>query len=512
MIIILLCALATTVPFITKAFHIDDTYYFAIIKAILNDPARPYSFWINWTDLPEFGFSGRFPPLFCYILSPVYFLFGPNPIALHGMAIAVYLMGVFGFYKLCKECALDPIYPTLVYTCVPLFSVGLNIMLDIPALSFSVMAVLMMMRGKKKTAYYWGAGIFLLAALLTKYSALTLLPAMLVYAWASRNKGAVIPVIIAGTGFLVWNLYTDAIYGQMHFFNSAGNAFKYYRVFLLHPLAFVLIIGTFFPYAIVCLRKGRRLWTAVALGSLTTVGLAIYWRTVADIPTAALTGLGIALGSAFCMQWIRWAKSTKDQPLTLFFATWIIMVLVMNLVAASFVAARNVLIMLPALIIPLFQWIQDDAVAHKRLSRLLPCMFILSLALGYSDYRYAGVYPKAAETISSQFSGKTIWYTGHWGWQFYADQHGFQSLSAAGPEPRTGDIVIIPEHVDQQTLPNRITQRLKQSGQLQFPASPWPLQTQSNAAHAGFYATEIFRPPFSFSLAPLEIFDIYIVQ
>ena len=52
---------------------------------------------------------------------------------------------------------------------------------------------------------------------------------------------------------------------------------------------------------------------------------------------------------------------------------------------------------------------------------------LLGLTLAVSDYGYAHIYRVYARRIPSELPADArIWYAGHWGWQWYANQAGMQ--------------------------------------------------------------------------------------
>src|SRR5262245_55228141 len=63
---------ASTVPFLGKAFHIDDPLYLAVARQILNRPWDPYGGEIIWERSSESLFDADFnPPLWSYVLAGV---------------------------------------------------------------------------------------------------------------------------------------------------------------------------------------------------------------------------------------------------------------------------------------------------------------------------------------------------------------------------------------------------------------------------------------------------------
>ena len=63
---------AATVPFLGKAFHIDDPLYLAVARQILAKPWDPFGAEILWEKSPEYLFDADFnPPLWNYLMAGV---------------------------------------------------------------------------------------------------------------------------------------------------------------------------------------------------------------------------------------------------------------------------------------------------------------------------------------------------------------------------------------------------------------------------------------------------------
>ena len=66
-----LLAAAVTLPFLDKAFHIDDVFFHHVTLNILADPLDPYAGEIDWWHQPMSLFrSDSNPPLLNYYLAP----------------------------------------------------------------------------------------------------------------------------------------------------------------------------------------------------------------------------------------------------------------------------------------------------------------------------------------------------------------------------------------------------------------------------------------------------------
>jgi hypothetical protein len=154
------------------------------------------------------------------------------------------------------------------------------------------------------------------------------------------------------------------------------------------------------------------------------------------------------------------------------------------------------------------------------LGALLAAQAGVAWAVARVDADYADSYRDFAATARDRLppdrADATIWFVGHWGWLYYAEQAGFQQLHLRGPQPEPGDLLIEPAYVDKGQVLSRLpklTARLHKLEQIVY-SEPIPIRTlHPNGAH--FYAlfTKQARVPYRFeSDAPLEIFEIHEVR
>lgn len=73
---------------------------------------------------------------------------------------------------------------------------------------------------------------------------------------------------------------------------------------------------------------------------------------------------------------------------------------------------------------------------------------VLSIWVAGADTRLANLAREAAQNIRGRTSSEvgTLWYEGHWGFQYYMEQLGALSLDAHDFQIRPGDLVAVPEN------------------------------------------------------------------
>lgn len=507
-------------PLLGKALHIDDGFYIEITKAVVHDPYRPYSFVINWGDLPANGFKDLNPPLFSYFLAPVWAKCGASEVPLHLVALLFAFSAVLSFYFLCIEMGIRPLIPTLVFLSVPFLAVGTNLMLDTPALGLAIPSVLFFIAGVKREKLWLLilSGVMFSLAVLTKYSAIALFVPFFVYPFLSKKFRHIIPFTIGLAVFLLWNIYCFYIYGEPHFMNShVVGKLGFYRLFIFQPLVFVMVIGMTLPYAVFIIRRGLIFYLALLYSIEMSIAYILKNRGFESFVNSFLVGAGVFLGFyllIYILSHIELKKKGRclailNDPFFIFMVLWVVMIIIMNLFFTPFVALRNVIFMYPALIIIMFRYTLFSKIAAKKIYVIIGCMLMVHAALAYVDFRYAQSYKNAAERLKEAYKNRTVWYFGHWGWQYYAGAAGFNQWSKLNAGTIKGDIVIVPQNVSKQKMTDELKDKLRLIESLTYELSWLPIRSQSKLSHAGFYLSDIWQPTYTLSFKPLEVVDVY---
>ena len=116
----------------------------------------------------------------------------------------------------------------------------------------------------------------------------------------------------------------------------------------------------------------------------------------------------------------------------------------------------------------------------------------------------------AARTVSREFknSENTIWFQGHWGFQYYMEKEGGIAMDFENFNPRVGDMMIMPNN---NTNTGVLYKEANSRGVLRFRTCPW-LSTMNHLAGAGFY-THMWGPlPFASGPVRVEKYGIYVFR
>ncbi len=205
-----LWALATGLNLL-KPFHLDDTAHLLIAENILRDPLHPLSGMLNWLDTAEPVFVTNQPHLFFYLLAGVIAVFGAGEVALHLFLSLFTALAIWGADRLFRRFLPgQALFLTAALVLGPGFLINQNVMVDMPLLALMVLAVLIVTGERLSAARGAGAFAAFSAALLSKYSAVFLFPALLWGAAVSRRAAvwALLPVL----ALVGWWLSLDMLF------------------------------------------------------------------------------------------------------------------------------------------------------------------------------------------------------------------------------------------------------------------------------------------------------------
>lgn len=223
----------------------DSAQYIILAESIskgvglrmINYPGEPLSFY--------------FPPVLCFLISPIIYFFGRNFYLMHILIAALGFFSLYFLYQLFKRFS-DRFIATL---CVLLlasnwafitFSTG-YILSDIPYLFFSSFTLFMVTRYSEEGSYFNKYGLFVIIGLLlsyfTRYSGLVLFLSIMVFLLLKRKGNRLGKVVLIGSVFLLvfaaWNvlelLYASrlASHNQLFFLIDPYNPDK--GSILAHP-------------------------------------------------------------------------------------------------------------------------------------------------------------------------------------------------------------------------------------------------------------------------------------
>lgn len=531
--IIILVAAAFSLPFIDQAFHIDDTNFLYITKQILNDPLRPYSFDINWrgTDERAFDILAN-PPLCPYYYALVIKTFGESECVLHGACLVFIVMCVVFMYFLARRFTQNPLISTLLLISTPAFMVmSHTIMPDIALLAFYLAGITLFIYGidNKNTRFLILSGLCMGLASLARYSGLTIffVAAMyLVFVSREITKKALIPFVTGGLIFCVWCLHNIIFYKKMHFLAASSfqlvtltpeDVFCKIEALLVYAgsatLFFIFFIYGFFK------KEYKSAFLILAAACLYFAGVASmrYGVSLLQIFLIAVFMLSCAYFFFVAVDRIIKEPAGPVRREYVFLLAWVFFIILFTS-TVYFAAVKHILLFLPALII-LFVVMAGNFLGRKA-KFYISLAFIMTalsgLFISYADFKYADVYRDFAVKSAKKYktSQNSVWFAGHWGFQYYMEKNGFKTLSYPGNFLLKGDVLIVPElTMEHEMFPQTLQNRLLLSGSCEY-NSFLPVRVVNKRLNINFYSNKMLgcNPgflPYCFSCDRLERFMVY---
>ena len=215
-----LIILVATVPFLGKAFHIDDPLFIWAGRHMCTHPLDPYGFDVNW-----YGSAMRMadvtknPPLASAYITLLSSIFGEREFWLHVGFLAQAVAVVLGTYTLAQRFCQQPFYAALAALFTPVFLVSsTTLMCDVLMLALWVWATVWWLRGldKNEPRSFIFASLVLGACGLTKYFGIALLPLLFLYSLLKTRRLGwwlayfLIPIAI----FALYEWWTRSLYGN----------------------------------------------------------------------------------------------------------------------------------------------------------------------------------------------------------------------------------------------------------------------------------------------------------
>jgi hypothetical protein len=543
---------AVTLPFLGKAFHIDDPFFHRVTQNIVEDPLDPYAGEIDWWHRPDSVFhSDSNPPLFNYYLAPIAARTETPEFALHSAMVPFYLLLAVSVLALGRRFTASPLWVLLFTMTSAGFIVSGNVMRDVPAAALGTAAVAAMVSGTDSNRHrlLFLGSLLVGMAILTKYSALILLPVIYLYPILKRKPRLVGWAGVPAAMFAVWCLHNHLVYGELHIasqwsrgFNRPGHGW------LDNAYGLPVVAGSLLyllPALLVRSLARRDRWVIAGSGAVALVGWWLVERYTSGGagPQFLFWALsGSALLFVCSVEGIRAAwpllrdRGDPEASDSLFLVLWLLGPLVVSTLSVPFQAVRHFLPAFAPLVLLAFRALRraggGNAIFERSLlATLLAAQAAVAFLVARADADFAETYrdfaPRVRELVASHRTGRanageaSVWFVGHWGWSYYAEKAGLRQLHAQGPYPEDGDYLVVPAYADKgkvlERLP-RLAESLRKIDQVIYPGRI-PIRTM-HPSGAGFYALftkrgpdRASRVPYRFECStPIEYFEIYEVR
>ena len=529
----LLLAIATLIcllPFVGKAFHVDEPLFIWTAQQIQAAPFDFYGFDVNWYGVLEpMHVVMKNPPLAAYYAAAVTAVFGFGEIVLHLAFLLPALGVVLGTHRLARRFCSRPLLAALLVLVSPVFLVSATaVSSDVAMLCLWVWATVLWVEGLESgsRAKLLGGALLIAAAALTKYFAVSLLPLLAVYTLVRERRDwrrllwLLLPLALLA-GYQVW---TQQSYGRGLLLDAASYATLRRE---LSPaglvqaawIALCFTGGCLLPLLFCAPLLWSRRVVIAALGAGMAAALASWWWMADLAPQAAgvpawFLALQVSLlalgGVAAIALGLRELVSTRD-PAGLLLAGWLLGTFFFAGFVNWAINGRSILPMTVAAAILVVRRLDSLPVAGRprRLAWLLLPAALVGVLVAASDSATADAQRSAASRLTAAHrpAQSELWFQGHWGFQYYMERLGARPLNYDGTLLEAGDRMVLPRNnTNVQRAP--LAHAVRTLDVLSIPIEPGFVSTLDPRRGAGFYYHAMGPLPFAFGPPSPEEFEV----
>ncbi|MGA2246507.1 MAG: glycosyltransferase family 39 protein [Verrucomicrobiota bacterium] len=517
-------------PSLAKPFNIDDPLFIWLARQVRSHPANFFDFQVNWYGFlsPMWAVTEN-PPGAGYYYALAGTLFGWNEIGLHLGTLLAAIAVILGTYRLAARLTGHPLVAACAVLFTPVFLVSAStVMCDMLLLAWWVWAVVFWVEGleNEQPAKVVAAALLVTVAILTKYFGVALIPLLIAHGAAQKRKLggwlAALLIPLASLGAFQW--LTKLWYGHALFTAAAGFSNASHSSFgFSKPAACAIALSFVGGSVATTIFVAPWLWRRRMLAVIFCVtALAGGFICVADVlpKYPALEDASRWLATAQFALWmiggvlVVWLAAEvwnrPRDPHAWLLALWVAGTFLFTAFGNWTINGRTVLPMVPAVAILLARrWERAGSQRPLALKCSLAACAALALFVNFCDYQLAVAVRRGAEAAMAwcrQTKG-TVWYEGHWGFQYYMEKLGAQAVTFDNFSPPTGDLLVVPVHNCCTSEPG--TNAIIRRDVVSVPG-PVGLTTWHAAVGAGFYSSYFGLLPFAFGRVPAE--DVHLFE
>jgi len=466
------------VPFSGRAFHTDDTLFVWAAQYIAKHPFNPYGFQLIW-DFTQVRMSEltQNPPLASYYMALAGSVVGWSERALHLVFLLPTLALVLGTYRLAQKFTRSPLLAAFATLLTPGLLVSVcSVMCDPMMLAIWMWAAILWIEGlePQRPLFLAASAVLIAASELTKYFGASLILLLFVYSIArQRRVGSwvwylLIPVaVLVGYEFLTAKMYGHGLLFTAADFSRKRRLYDHATRTARGLVALSYAGGCTFPALVFApIVWSRRqiilglLWSGVASylmmhgrvhlgvpvgGYMATAMRHHHWLLISSHLILFIAGGTSVLALAVADYW------HERDAASLFLALWVLGTFVFTAFLNWTINARSVLPLIPATAILLARRLERiREVPNRRLTASIVAALLLSGFVSFwitrADTELANSARSAAFAVYERTHGRggTVWFIGHWGFQYYMESLGAHPLDWLNPQVNNGDFVAVP--------------------------------------------------------------------
>ncbi len=520
----ILVSAAVLLPFLDKAFTIDDTLFLRQAEQVLTNPLHPTAFEMVWSEAPVPRRVSRFMPsgpVMAYLLVPSVALGGAEWAA-HLLQIGMMALAIFAVVSLGLRMGLSAgpatLAGVLLGTTPAALAMAGTAMPDVPAMALGVLGVERLYAWRQERRWHQSlvaAMSLALAPLARPHLLLMLVIGGLVLIedfrvgkrWRLADLRSWLPLVLAPLISAAVIFLTRDPHGDTADMSRAAWTLSDIARWRGNTIAFavhwVLVLPLAIPWILL---RGRSLWPSpVFFFAAATALVAISGDGPDDLWIAPVAGLGAAVLWDIALD--AWKRRDRSQGIL---AAWLFVALPIALYVH--VPSKFLLASAPAAALLIVR------LAGRQPKRRAACVVLISCALGLAlgvlilraDATFAGLGRRAAtEVIAPQVAaGRNVWFSGHWGFQWYAEQAGARCLTTTPPHPKPGDVAVSSLRAFGLSINEFPNRKLLQSLADATPGG----RLMSTTHGAGFYSNGWGYLPWAWGTDEIERFDIWVFE
>jgi 4-amino-4-deoxy-L-arabinose transferase-like glycosyltransferase len=509
------------VPFLGKAIHVDEPLFVWMAQHIRLYPLDPYGFTVNWygTVVPMVE-AMRNPPLAAYVMALWGSVAGWSEVSLHALFLLPAVAAVLGIYELASSLCRRPFIAAFASVASPAFIVSsTSVMCDVMMLAWWSWALALWIQGidAGDRRRLLGAAALTAACVLTKYNGAGLVPLLALYAlW--RRPGTVvylaIPLaVLAGYAALMLRGYGGPALWRAVSLATDDHAGASPASVLAQGVVTLAFIGGCFVatllYAVVLWPR----WAAACGAAMVAAGALWPWPLAGVAAGESWHAIQLLLFVAGGVVLVALAVADVRRGLdatSALLACWLTGTVLFAGAVSWSVSARYLLTLAPVSGILLARALDARRLAGWLIWAPAAAALAIALLVARADAAFAASARTAARTFQLAHAGQpgTLWYQGHWGFQYYMDLGGAKAVDFDHPWFATGDVMIIPTNNANISVID--PKWVATSDVLEFPAGSW-IRTISPRAGAGFYSSVFGSVPFVFGVATNETYTRVVI-
>lgn len=510
---LILLGILVSIPFLFQPYSIDDPIVLFFASSVLDNPITPYSAPSNWFDVERTLFDDfHNPPLSGYVVAAILRLFGPKEFFMHLYTLFLYVISITFFYRI-ADLYLENAFPaTIAWMFLPvIFVQSHHLMPDLLCLDLLLVSLYFALMGMTTggLVYFILSGLLGGFCTLAKYNGLLWFPIIagtLFFLSMRQHKNKLFIALAIGVIVQsIWQLYSLFFYGQFHVFSSApplwGEATSFGEKLLAQSIHTSMNLSGLLLLFVSSSRAKKPLFWIISIPfSL------LFIHAYNSLPLVSiLTGLlSIILFSIVIVRLVEilqeWVVKKKmpigkrntlalEDEFDVYFSVWVFIGFFATLAMTPFMAGRYLLLWIAPLFLLLFKSFENlySTSKHFRNQVVFICCFtaIIGLGVGISDFSFSAAHKNLALMIGQQCKSSRVYFTGHWGFQYYMQQQGYIPMEAT-QHFQVSDLIARAFQSSGSYVPEEILNRTKRLMTLKITPS-FPVSIMDRPSGAGFY-------------------------